>query len=75
MKDDLINKYEELKQQYEEVKQKIKDYEKIDQFKERAELAAEQLRIMYNSMKDQGFDDNMASMILMTILKESVGNG
>ena len=70
-----MNEYEELKQQYKELKQKIKDYEEIERFKEQADLASAQLRVMYDSLKEQGFDDDMASLMLMTILKGSVGNG
>jgi len=69
-----MNEYEELKQQYEELKQKIKDYEKIERFKEQTDLASAQLRTMYDSFKEQGFDDDMASRMLMTILKGSLGN-
>lgn len=69
-----MNEYEELKQQYEELKQKIKDYERNERFKEQTDLASAQLRAMYDSMKEQGFDDDMASRILITILKGSMKN-
>ena len=68
-----MNEYEELKRQYEELKRKISDYEELEYFKEKTDLASAQLRMMYDSMKEQGFDDDMASRMLMTILKGSVG--
>ncbi len=68
-----MNEYEELKQQYEELKQKIKDYEKIERFKEQTDMASAQLMAMYDSLKEQGFDDDMASRMLMTILEGSLG--